>query len=120
MARGRFLWDSDTQTFRPSHEVISKRFKAQPVKRSDLPTPMVIGCMDEVRSPINGRYYNDKAGYYRHVERAGCAIVGYDKNWQDHIKPRYDERVHEADIVADVKKSIEQVNTHGGAIPDAA
>jgi hypothetical protein len=113
MSRGRFLWDEETKKWLPAAEVVAKRRAAQPVSRSSLPTPMVIGAMPEIRSPIDGRMYSDKASYYRHVERNGCAIVGYDKNWTDHVDAarRYDERKHEADIVSDVKKSLEQLNS---------
>lgn len=110
--RGRFLWDHETQSWQPRHEVLAKRRAAQPNNRSSLGAPLVLGSMPEVKSPIDGRVYSTKGEYYRHVERAGCAIVGFDKNWESQIStPRYDERQHEADVVADVKKSIEQVNS---------
>lgn len=61
---------------------------------------------------IDGKIYDSKVEYYRHVERNNCAIVGFDKNWESQVTtPRYDERQHEADVVADVKKSIEQLNS---------
>jgi hypothetical protein len=121
MERGRFLWDEEAQKWAPRHEVLAKRAAAVRPAVSNFPCPMVIGTMPETRSMIDGRIYSDKSSYYRHVERNGCAIVGFDKNWESQVKPkRYDERQHEADVVADVKKSIEQVTSYGGVPPDAA
>lgn len=120
MARGSFLWDGER--WAPRHEVLAKRAAIAPKTRSTtVACPMVIGSMPAIRSPIDGRIYDSKSEYYRHVERNGCAIVGYDKNWTDHVAAaaRYDEKAHEADIVSDVKRSIELVNTHGGAAPNA-
>jgi hypothetical protein len=112
MARGRFLWDEEMQTWRPAHEVVAKRRASQPDNSSLFPCPMVIGAMPEIRSPIDGRFYSDKSSYYRHVERADCSIVGFEKNWDEQVKrPLYDERAHEADVVADVKKSIETLKS---------
>lgn len=111
MARGRFLWDSETRKWLPAHEVLAKRRASQPDNRSRLGAPLVLGSMPEIKSPIDGRMYDTKGEYYRHVERNNCAIVGFDKNWESHIPPRYDEKQHEADVVADVKKSIEQLNS---------
>lgn len=113
MARGRFLWDTEAQQWLPAAEVIARRRQATPVARASLPSPTVIGAMPEIRSMIDGRMYSDKSSYYRHVERNNCAIVGFDKNWTDHVDAarRYDESKHEADVVADVKKSIEQLNS---------
>jgi hypothetical protein len=113
MARGRFMFDPSTGTVRPAHEVLAERAAERVSSRSGLPSPLVIGTMPEVRSPIDGRIYDGKSEYYRHVERAGCAIVGFDKNWTDHVDASriYDERKHEVDVVSDVKKSIEQLNS---------
>jgi len=112
MARGRYLWDDEVQTWRPAHEVLAKRRASRPDNSSPLAFPAVIGAMPETRSPIDGRIYSDKASYYRHVERNNCAIVGFEKNWEEQVKkPLYDERAHEADVVADVKKSIETLKS---------
>ena len=67
--------------------------------------------MPELKSMADGKIYTDKRSYYKSVARAGCEIVGYDKNWTDHVKRPYDEKAHEADIVGDVKKSLEQLNS---------
>jgi hypothetical protein len=113
MARGRFIFDKATQTLMPAAEYYAKKRSESPVASSSLPRPLVIGTMPEIRSMIDGRMYSDKSSYYRHVERNNCAIVGFDKNWTDHVAAarRYDESKHEADVVADVKKSIEQLNS---------
>lgn len=77
--------------------------------RSGIAAPTVMGLMDPVKSMIDGRIYDSKTEYQRHVARNGCEVVGFDDNWQEQIvKPRYDERAHEADIVADVKRAIEE------------
>lgn len=118
MARGSYLWDGEH--WAPRDQVLAARAAARRSAVSSFPRPMVIGAMPEIRSPIDGRVYDSKSTYYRHVERSNCSIVGFDKNWERQIKkPVYDARAHEADVVADVKKSIEQVKTHGG-VPNAS
>lgn len=112
MARGRFLWCTDTKKWLPAQEVLAKRRANAPGKRSSLSAPLVLGSMPEIRSPIDGRMYSTKGEYYKHVERNGCAIVGFDDNWERQVTaPRYDAHKHEADIVSDVKKSLEQLNS---------
>jgi hypothetical protein len=115
---GRYRWSSVAGKCVPIEEW-NRLHPRDAANASHLSRPLVIGSMPPVRSPIDGQWYDSKSTYYRHAERAGCAIVGYDKNWQEQIKaPVYDERKHEADIVSDVKKAIEQVNTHGGVPGD--
>jgi hypothetical protein len=112
---GSYRWSSVAQKFVALDEWHRLHPHPSRGKSSSLARPLVIGSMAPVKSPIDGQMYDSKSAYYRHVERAGCAIVGFDKNWEEQIKaPVYDGRRHEADIVADIKKSIEQVNTHGG------
>lgn len=119
MARGSWIYDAETGKLVPKGEYLARKAQQTRHSRSKLSRPMVIGSMPAIRSPIDGQWYDSKATYDRHVERNGCAIVGYDKNWTDHVAKarRYDERKHEADVVADVKKSIEQAASHGGAVP---
>lgn len=113
MARGRFLWDAGLEKWAPAGEVLARRHASTPDNRSTLARPMVIGTMPPIRSMIDGKFYDSKSEYYRHVERAGCAIVGHDKNWTDHVaKPSMaDDKAYTADVVADVKKAIEQVSS---------
>lgn len=120
MARGRFIYDPELKRCIPAHEYHARKAAQTPDRSSSLPSPMVIGAMPETRSPIDGRIYTDKSSYYRHVERNNCAIVGYDKNWTDYVDKAaaYNERAHRDDIIKDVKKSIEQVASHGG-VPNA-
>ena len=122
MARGRFLWDDETQKWLPRHEVLAKRQASRPNNRSSLGAPLVLGSMPPIKSMIDGKIYDTKGDYYRHVERNECSIVGFDKNWTDHVEAvrHVDERKHEADIVADVKKSIEQVNSGAVETKNAA
>lgn len=90
---------------RPAAEVIAERPRAA---RSNLPCPAVMGTMPPIMSMIDGRIYDSKSDYYRHVERSGCAIVGYEtKPWV--TEEPYKEREHESDIINDVKQSIAEV-----------
>lgn len=115
MARGSYLWDKELERWLPRGEVLARRTASAAQNRSPLACPMVIGTMPEIRSMVDGRIYSDKSSYYRSVERAGCAIVGFDKNWEGQVNAStYDDKKHEADVVADVKKSIEQVSSNGG------
>lgn len=111
MARGVWIYDKTTGTMRPKGEVLRERALAAP-ERSSFPRPLVIGTMDPIRSMADGRIYDDKSSYYKSVARAGCEIVGYDRNFQDHIDRRAGElaverdKSLEADIVSDVKQAI--------------
>lgn len=103
--RGKWIQHPETGELIPAH------LYARPAaKRSDLPAPFVIGAMPAIRSMADGRIYDDKRSYEKSVHRAGCEVVGYDSNWTDHIKPAYNEKQHEADIVADVKRAIEETS----------
>lgn len=108
--RGTWIYDAETQTMMAKGDYLALKASRAPRQRSALGAPLVIGAMPAIKSMADGQYYDDKRSYYKSVARAGCEIVGYDKNWTDHVKTTYDEKKHEADIVADVKKSIEQVN----------
>ncbi len=112
MARGSFLWDADLEKWLPKHEVLARRAAKRVNKGSILPRPFVVGTMEPIRSMADGKIYDDKRSYYKSVARAGCEIIGYDKNWTDYIKPpTLSEREHEADIVGDVKRAIEEVSS---------
>jgi hypothetical protein len=79
-------------------------------KRSDLAFPNIITGSMPYSVPFGGKRFDTKRNYEKAVARIGGAIVGFDKRWQEHIKPPQPyggEKAHEASIVADVKKSIE-------------
>ncbi len=110
-SRGVWVYDHETQQLLPKAEY--QRLKASRTvhKGSAFGCPAVIGTMPAIRSMADGKIYDDKRGYQKSVARAGCEIVGFDKNWEQYVAPRYDEKKHEADIVGDVKKAIEQVSS---------
>jgi hypothetical protein len=78
-------------------------------KHSDLPSPAVhAGGMPEIRSMVDGRRYETKRNYAKAVARAGCEIVGFDRDVGRHVpKPGHADKQHEADIVRDVKAATE-------------
>lgn len=80
--------------------------------RSGLAIPMIISdtLRDPVKSMADGRIYDSKSAYYKSVKSAGCEIVGNDPAG---YTPReiYDEKAHEAEIVADVKRAIQEEST---------
>ena len=78
-------------------------------KRSDLPSPAVHpGGMPEIKSMADGRRYETRRNYYKSVSRAGCEIVGHDRDWQRHIKsPLPSAKALEADIGRDIQKGWE-------------
>lgn len=109
MARSSFIFDKEQGRFVPKGAVLRQRAAAAAEKRGDFPCPRIVSDgMDAIKSMADGRIYDSKSAYYKSVERAGCAIVGHDKNWQDHVAPVYDEKAHEADIVSDIKRAIEE------------
>lgn len=103
--RGRWIQHPETGELIPAHLYVRPA-----AKRSDLPTPFVIGTMPAIKSMADGRIYDDKRSYHKSVARAGCEVIGYDRDWTSHIRPAYNEKEHEADIVADVKRAIEETS----------
>ena len=112
MARGSWIYDAEADRLVPKGEYLHLKAERAASKVSALPRPYVIGAMPAIKCMADGRYYDDKRSYQKAVARAGCEVVGFDKNWTDYVKPTYDEKAHEADIVADVKKSIEQMSSN--------
>jgi hypothetical protein len=111
MARGSWIYDAESGRLLPKGEFLALKAMRAPRQRSALSAPLVIGAMPAIKSMADGQYYDDKRSYYKSVARAGCEIVGYDKNWTDYVKQPYDEKTHEAEIVEDVKKAIEQASS---------
>ena len=106
---GRFRYDKDLECMvevRPESNYFDYN-----EKRADLACPAVhSGGMATIKSMADGRYYETKRNYLKSVSRAGCEVVGFDKNWQDHVKapqPYGGDKAHEASLVSDVKKAIE-------------
>lgn len=103
-----FIWDRERQTFRPRAEVLAERAAEAAERRSPVPCPAYRDGMPEIKSMVDGKLYTSKREYERSVERNGCAVVGFDKHWTDHIRNPVDEKAEIADLVNDIKKSIEQ------------
>jgi hypothetical protein len=107
MARSSFVYCRDSGQMIPKSEYLRRKALVTPDRTSSLARPHVIGSMEPIRSMADGRIYDDKRSYEKSLARHGCEVIGFDKNWTDHVKPTYSEKAHEADIVADVKKAIE-------------
>lgn len=107
-SRGRWIFDKETGTMIPAVAFYMRQQERREHARSQVARPYVIGTMPEIKSMADGRIYNDKRGYYKSVARAGCEIVGFDRDVEKHIPPAYNEKAHEAEIVADVKRAIEE------------
>lgn len=101
----RYRYDDATGKLITAAEAIAKQPRPP---RSNLACPAVHGSMPPIKSMIDGRIYDSKGEYYKHVEKSGCAIVGFEKEPWVKEEP-YKEKEHEADIVADIKRSIEEV-----------
>lgn len=114
MARGAWIYDRETQQLVPKGEYLRRKAMLERGKPSSLPRPFVIGTMEPIKSMADGQIYDDKRSYHRSVARAGCEVVGFDDNWTDHIPPAYDEKAHEADLVQDIKRAIEEGPANGG------
>lgn len=106
-----YLWDAEASRWAPRHEVLAARAAKTVNRRSFLPTPAVVGIMGEIKSMADGQIYSDRRTYERSLARHGCEVVGFDKNWTDYVKPAHDEKAHEAEIVSDVKRAIEEVSS---------
>ena len=83
--------------------------------RSDLPSPQVIrDGLDDVINPLTGKPVTSKRALRKAYARAGVVEIGdhYDRTptYERETAPQIDKAL-EADIVKDVKKSIEQLTT---------
>ena len=108
--RGTFVYDRETGKMVPKAEMLRRRAREAPSRLSGLPRPAVHGAMPPIKCMADGLVYDDKRSYHKAVARAGCEVVGFDKGWESHIPPIYDERAHEADIVGDIKRAMEEVS----------
>ena len=105
---GTWVYDKDLGCLVPKH---GRNHFDYNEKRSDLSAPHVIaGGMPAIKSMADGRIYETKRNYEKSVHRHGCEIVGFDKRWQEHVKPPKPfggDKAHEAALVADTKKALE-------------
>lgn len=105
---GRWVWSRDYECLVPIDRYLAGKHNYFDEVRSDLPCPAIRpDGMSAVKSMADGRVYDSRSAYYKSVRRAGCEIVGFDRDWERHVRPTYDAKAHEAEIVADIKKAIE-------------
>ncbi len=64
--------------------------------------------LDYVQCPADGQRYTSKSRYYEAVRRAGCVIVG-NEDQAKHTARRPEPS--QAEIVSDIKRSIEQLSS---------
>jgi hypothetical protein len=92
MIRGSWVVDRHTGVLMPKDEWLQKRY-ADTSRRSDLPTPYIIGDSLGLHGLLNhadGKRYDSKSAYYGAVKAAGCEIIGNEKPTS---KPKPIERV---------------------------
>jgi hypothetical protein len=106
LTAGPLVYDADLDALVPKY---GRNWFDRHDKRSDLPSPAVHpGGMPEIKSMVDGRRYETKRNYAKSVSRAGCEIVGFDRDIERHVpKPGPTDKQHEADIVRDVKAATE-------------
>jgi hypothetical protein len=111
MNRGSWIYDRERDAMVPRNEYYARKEMVRAVTRSSLPSPPVIGAMAPIQSMADGQWYDDKRSYQKSLARAGCEVVGFDKDWEGHVQKRAaeiaDNTSSMSDIVADVKKAIE-------------
>jgi hypothetical protein len=105
---GSYVYDKDLGCLVPKY---GRNYFEHEDKRSDLPSPAIRpDSMPAIQNQVDAKFYDSKSAYYKSVSRAGCEIVGFDKRWEEHVKPPQPyggDKAHEADLVADVKKATE-------------
>lgn len=101
-----FVYDADLDCLVPKR---GRNYFDWSEKRSDLPCPAIQpGGMPAIKSMVDGRVYETKRNYEKSVHRAGCEIVGFDKDWTRHVRqPGMTDKEHEADVMRDVKAAVE-------------
>ena len=60
-------------------ELVDKRYAAPLHHASSAPNIRTDG-MDPLQSMADGKHYDSKSAYYASIRRAGCEIVGDDRN----------------------------------------
>jgi hypothetical protein len=111
---GAWVYDKDLGCMVPKY---GRNYHDTSEKRSDLPCPMMnVGKFmpDNVKSMVDGKRYSTFRNYEKSVHRGGGEIVGFDKRWEEHIKPAEPyggDNVHELGLIQDVKKAIQQENS---------
>lgn len=108
---GSWIYDSASGRLVPKGEYLRLKSERKVEKRSDFAFPAVIGAMAPIKSMADGKIYDDKRSYYKSIAREGCEVIGFDKNWTDHIASSFDEKSYEADVVGDVKRAIEEISS---------
>lgn len=93
----------------PAHEYYARKFADVTV--SDLAAPMVIGDIQPYRSVIDGSEIGGRRQHRDHLKSHGCVELGNDMP-TNHPKPT---RPPKAEVVADIKRSMEDENLRAEA-----
>lgn len=81
--------------------------RAAPLNPPHARGPMIIrDQMDPIACTLDGRMFDSKSVYQRHVKEAGCEIVGNDRAWIDQ-QPRYEPQ----HVGQDVKRAIQELES---------
>lgn len=105
---GSWVWSREYECLVPKATYLAGKHNEFDEKRSDFPSPAIRpDGMSAIKSMADGRVYDGKSAYYQSVKRAGAEIVG-DADPSTYVAKPRSEREVEREIVADVKKAMEQ------------
>jgi hypothetical protein len=103
MARTSYVW-RDGELYERGTEP-----RGVPAQRSDLPCPSIrADGMDAIQSMADGQMYDGRSAYYDSVKRAGCEIVGDDRDGFGRTKTVDD--LIPGNIGGDIKQVIKELS----------
>ena len=109
MIRGRWIWDRARCELVPAHEFYARKYAD--VKASDkIAAPMVMGDTEPYRSMIDGSVIGGRKQHRDHLKAHGCIELG-----NEQIKPRPISAPPKAEVIADIKRSMEDGNLRAEA-----
>lgn len=105
---GSWVFDRESGELVPSGKFYARKYMR--VARSDVPFPNVVSDSIELKSMADGKMYTSKRAYYGHLKATGHEIVG-GMNPSSYVAKAPNEKQHEADIAADVRRAIQEVSS---------
>lgn len=109
MIRGRWIWDRTRRELVPAHEFYAR--KHETVTASVLAAPMVLSDVEPYRSIVDGSVIGGRRQHRDHLRAHGCVEIG-----NEVIPRKGPQRPPEAEVVADIKRSMEDGNLRAEAL----
>lgn len=93
----------------PKHEAVAQRMKAVAHAKSAHPAPAIRSDQIEIKSMIDGRMYDSKSAYYKHVEKSGH-FINDDKTPPSPAPPVLERNpeAHKKNVIGDIVEAFQK------------